>query len=288
MKKAVLAGLIVIALTLSLFALAEPSAALKSIYEALTDASATYNTPTVLIEYTGGTIEATLTDDAIILTETKENEAPLSWTFMQEGDWVTASMGPNEDEGRTMAYWLLNTAISVQGVNRTLFIGYINAVRELQSQYLTYDESEGEKKVSVNIVGPYEYDLDAMDTLVLSEAFLREEGWTPLGEEFDAPGIIFGKVKVDCIGNADGAAISVMEYGELDELAFKAVLSVASVLQPRGWEDFVANYTELKDADEAGFTAMIDPDEAATEDLFIYYKEGYTSACFTIGEIDFE
>lgn len=159
---------------------------------------------------------------------------------------------------RRLTIRLRLSAISVQGVNKTLFIGYINAVRELQSQYLTYDESEGEKKVSVNIVGPYEFDLDAMDTLALSEAFLWEDGWTPLGEEFDDPGIIFGKVKVDCIGNADGAAISFMEYGELDELAFRAVLSVASVLQPRGWDDFVANYTELKDADEAGFTAMIE------------------------------
>ncbi len=275
---------LILALTLSQIALAESSDALESVYEALVQDSVSYNTPAVLVEYTGGTIEAMLVDNAIIITETNEGSPTLSWTFAREGDWVTASMGPDEDEGRIMAYWLLNTAISAQGVNTTLFLGYINALQELQSKYLTYDEADGEKKVSVNIVGPYEYDLDAMSELALSEEYLRKEGWASLGEDYEAPSSLFGKVKVDCIGNADGLAISVMEYGGLDELALKAAVSVASVLQPRGWEDFVASYTELKDADEADYTAMLNPDKASSEDLLVFFKEGYSSAYFFIGQ----
>ena len=275
---------LILALTLSQIALAESSDALESVYEALVQDSVSYNTPAVLVEYTGGTIEAMLVDNAIIITETNEGSPTLSWTFAREGDWVTASMGPDEDEGRIMAYWLLNTAISAQGVNTTLFLGYINALQELQSKYLTYDEADGEKKVSVNIVGPYEYDLDAMSELALSEEYLRKEGWASLGEDYEASSSLFGKVKVDCIGNADGLAISVMEYGGLDELALKAAVSVASVLQPRGWEDFVASYTELKDADEADYTAMLNPDKASSEDLLVFFKEGYSSAYFFIGQ----
>lgn len=282
----VLLGLI-LALTLSQTALAEPSDALKSFYSILVDGWGFLNEEGTCAEYGDGFLKATLEDDSIVITETLEGREPLIWTFVQEGNWLTAPLGSDEDEGHSIAYLLLNKAISAQGVNTTLFLGYINALPELQSKVRTYDESEGEKKIRINIVGPYEYDLDAMDALALSEEYLREDGWTPLGEDYDDPGIIFGKVKVDCVGNADGVAVSVMEYGELDELALKAVISVVKVLQPKGWEDFVADYTELKDAEEADFTAMLNPDKASTEDLFVLFEEGYSSAYFSIGQIDF-
>ena len=282
----VLLGLI-LALTLSQTAFAEPSDALKSFYSILVDGWDFLNEEGTCAEYGDGFLKATLEDDSIVITETLEGREPLIWTFVQEGNWLTAPLGSDEDEGHSIAYLLLNKAISAQGVNTTLFLGYINALPELQSKVRTYDESEGEKKIRINIVGPYEYDLDAMDALALSEEYLREDGWTPLGEDYDDPGIIFGKVKVDCVGNADGVAVSVMEYGELDELALKAVISVVKVLQPKGWEDFVADYTELKDAEEADFTAMLNPDKASTEDLFVLFEEGYSSAYFSIGQIDF-
>lgn len=290
MKKSTL-RIVLLVLTLALafsqIALAEPSDALKSFYSILVDGWNFLNEEGTSAEYGDGFLKAELTDNAIVITESIEGSEPLTWTFVQEGDWVTAPLGPDEDEGHSIAYLLLNKAISAQGVKTTLFLGYINALPELQSKVRTYDESEGEKKIRINIVGPYEYDLDAMSELALSEEYLREEGWAPLGEDYDDPGIIFGKVQVDCVGNADGLAISVMEYGGLDELALKAVVSVASVLQPKGWEDFVADYTELKDAEEADFTAMLNPDKASVEDLFVLFEEGYSSAYFSIGQIDF-
>ena len=279
----VLLGLI-LALTLSQTALADPSDALKSFYSILVDDWDFLNEEGTCAEYGDGFLKATLEDNSLIITEKLEDREPLTWTFVQEGNWLTAPLGSDEDEGRSIAYMLLNNAISAQGVNTNLFLGYINALPELQSKVRTYDESEGEKKIRINIVGPYEYDLDAMSELALSEEYLREEGWAPLGEDYEAPSSLFGKVQVDCVGNADGLAISVMEYGGLDELALKAVVSVVKVLQPKGWEDFVADYTELKDAEEAGFTAILNPDEASSEDLFVLFKEGYASAYFFIGQ----
>ena len=273
-----------LALTFSQITLAEPSDALKSVYDALVNGSTFRNTQAVYAENGDETYEASLEGNAITFTVTGKDGDAQSWTFVQEGDWLTAPLGAEEDNVRGKAYMLLGAAVSAQGVNTTLFLGYINALQELQSKYLTYDESDGEKKIRINIVGPYEYDMDVMNELALSEEHLREEGWAPLGEDYEAPSSLFGKVKVDCIGNADGLAISVMEYGELDELALKAAVSVASVLQPRGWEDFVASYTELKDADEAGYTAMLNPDKASSEDLMVFFKEGYSSAYFFIGQ----
>ena len=274
-----------IPLPLSQTALAEPSERLKAFYSALVDGWEFQNEEGTCAEYGDGFLQVELTDSAIVITETLDEGEPLTWTFVQEGDWLTAPLGPDEDEGRSIAYWLLNDAISAQGVKTDLFLGYINALSELQGKYLTYDESDGEKKVSVNIAGPYEYDLDAMEGLAISEAYLLEEGWKPLlGEDYEMISLSYGKVKVFGIATKDGVYVTISEYGGLDDLAFQAIVSFVKVLQPKGWENFIAEYTELKDAETADFTAKVNLDEAGMEDTWMKYKEGYGFANFIIGD----
>lgn len=265
-------------------ALTELSEKLKAFYDFLVDGWDFLNEEGTAAEYDGGFLKAELTDNAIVITETPEDREPLTWTFVQEGDWLTAPLGPDEAEGRSMAYWLLNDAISAQGVNVDLFLGYINALTELQSKYLKYDESDGEKKVSVNIAGSYEYDLDAMDALAISEEHLLAEGWKPVSEDYEMISLPYGKVYVFGAATKDGVYVTISEYGGLDDLAFQAIVSFVKVLQPKGWENFIAEYTELKDAETADFTAKVNLDEAGMEDTWMKYQEGYGFANFIIGD----
>ena len=286
MKKITLRIILValsIALIFSQTAFAEPSDTLKAAYSALVDGWEIRNAEGTSAEYGDGFLKAELTDNAIVITESIEGSEPLTWTFVQDGDWVTAPLGPDEDEGRSIAALLLNHVAIAQGVKTDLFIGYINALQELQSKYLTYDESDGEKKVNVNIAGPYEYDLEAMDAMAISEAYLLEEGWKPLGEDYEMIDLNFGRVKALGAANANGMDLTISEYGGLDDLAFQAIISFVKVLQPKGWENFVAGYTELKDAEEADFTAKVNLDEAGMEDTWMNYQEGYGFAHFIIG-----
>ena len=266
-------------------ALTELSEKLKAFYTALVDGWKFLNEEGTSAAYGDGFLQAELTDNAITITETYDEEEPLTWTFVQEGDWLTAPLGPDEDEGRSMAYLLLNNAISAQGVKKDLFLGSINALTELQSKYLTYDESDGEKKVSVNIAGPYEYDLDAMDGLAISEAYLLEEGWKPLlGEDYKMISLPYGKVEVFGAATKDGLYVTISEYGGLDDLAFQAIVSFVKVLQPKGWENFIAEYTELKDAETVDYSVKVNLDEAGMEDAWMKYQEGYGYANFIIGD----
>ena len=276
---------LILVLTFSQTALAEPSDSLKAFYACLVDGWTFLNEEGTSAAYGDGFLQAKLEDNAITITQTYDEEKPLTWTFVQEGDWLTAPLGPDEAEGRSTAYLLLNDAISAQGVNVDLFLGYINALKELQSKYLTYDESDGEKKVSVNIAGPYEYDLDAMDGLAITEEYLLEEGWKPLlGEDYEMISLPYGKVNVFGAATKDGMYVTISEYGGLDDLAFRAIVSFVSVLQPKGWENFIAEYTELKDAEGADFIAQVNLDEAGMEDTWMKYQEGYGFANFIIGD----
>ena len=283
---------LILVIVLPQIAFAEPSDTLKDVYEALiADGSAFSRTQNVYRDSDdGSSLEAVLEDDSIIITSTERNEdsgvlESETWTFVREGDWLTVVLKPEESAYGGIAPMVLDAALAAHGVNPNLFAGALNAMPELRSRYYAVEESDTETKVRINIVGPYEIDLDALSKMPLTEEHLREQGWTPLGEDYDASDITFGKVWVRCFGNAEGVEISVLEYGELDELALESVISVVKVLQPQGWEAFVAGYTELKDADEADYVAMVEPDD--DEELFIILRDDYSTAYFAIGQIDY-
>lgn len=284
----VLMALAITLILLSQTAFAEPSDTLKAAYNALVEGWEILNEGGTSAEYGDGFLKAELTDNAIVITEAVEGGEPLTWTFVQEGNWATASLGSDEGEGRSIAYLLLNKVAAAQGVKTDLFIGYINAIPELQDHYRIIDEREGEKTISINIVGPYEYDLEVMDTLAISEEYLLKGGWKPLGEDYKMIDLTYGKVKVFGTATKDSVYVTISEYGGLDDLAFQTIVSFVKVLQPKGWENFIAEYTELKDAEAADFTAKVNLDEAGMEDTWMKYQEGYGFANFIIGHMDDE
>ena len=264
-------------------ALEELSEKLKSFYSILVDGWNFLNEEGTSAAYGDGFLQATLEDNAITITETYDEEKLLTWTFVQEGDWLTAPLGPDEAEGRSIAYLLLNDAISAQGVNVDLFLGYINTHEELDGKYRVIEENGTEKKVSINIAGPYEYDLEEMNGMAITEAYVRDGGRGPLGPDYFTGTVIYGKVSVEYIGNEDGAEFTVKEYGELDDLALQGIISVVSVLQPKGWEDFVVSYTEMKDAQEANYTAQVNLEGAALLEVDSHPEEGYSYAFVIVG-----
>ena len=100
-------------------ALAEPSATLKAAYDALVDGWEIEGTSA---EYGDGFLKATLEDDAITITETLADGETFTWTFVQEGNWATAPLGTDEDEGPSIAYLFLNNLVAAQGVKTDLFM----------------------------------------------------------------------------------------------------------------------------------------------------------------------
>ena len=132
-------------------------------------------------------------------------------------------------------------------------------------------------------MSPYEYDLEEMNGMVITEAYVRDGGRGPLGPDYFTGTIIYGKVSVEYIGNEDGAEFTVKEYGGLDDLALQGIISTVSVLQPKGWEDFVASYTELKDARESNYTAQVNLKGDSLLEVDSRPEEGYSYAFFTVG-----
>ena len=293
-KMSVRFALMVLALALALCAtaLADPSENLQKVYDALTaDGSAFSQSAAMYAEYYEGvTMEAVLDDAGITIAVNSENEyVPAgSWTFTEEGNALTATIDKGDYVGSSMLSMLLSASAEAQGINSTLFNGYVSALTMtgLENKYFPFEEDEaaGTVKCSIDIVGPYE--LEGLEDMVLTEDFLKEQSlFEPLNDTYYSHAVNFGKISLIANGNADSVTFLVLEYGELDDKALAAVISAAKTLQPKGWEDFVASYTELKDAEEAGYTAVLNADEAAVKEIIEDSFDGYSAAIITVGEI---
>ena len=268
--------------------LAEPADNIKAIYDALVaEGSYFSDIAAIYAEYMeGAVLAAALEDDGITITFTIDDELYSSWHFVQDGDWLTAEMELDDTDGEDMAGMLLLASVSAHGSDPFLFDGYVSIHEELDGKYRVIEENGTEKKVSINIAGPYEYDLEEMNGMVITESYVRDGGRGPLGPDYFTGTVIYGKVSVEYIGNEDGAVFTVKEYGGLDDLALQGVISTVSVLQPAGWEDFVASYTELKDAQDVNYTARVNLEGAALTEVDNHPEDGYSYAFFTIGPVE--
>lgn len=291
MKKTVVT-ILILALTLALsqIALAEPSEALQTVYDAMIAADSEFSKTQALYAeyYEGVTLEAALADDGITFTLNSDNEYVESgaWTFALDGDNLVATVDDADFYGYGFAINLLNAAVTAQGVNTSLFNGYLGGLTlagQEDNPYFTIvpAENEGKSKISVNIVGPYE--MEGLDDMVLTEDVLAEQEYAPLSEEGTSSAINFGKISMIVNGNADSATFLVMEYGALDDLALQAITAAVKTLQPAGWEDFIANYTALEDAQTDAYTVTVNADEAAVGEIIDDANADYSAMIVTFG-----
>ena len=287
--------LLALALTLSLTpSLAEPSAALQGVYDALIAEDSYFSQTKAVYDqyYTDVSIEASLSDTAITLTLNSTNEyvQPGSWIFTEDGDALTMVLNNQDIYGAAMAQYIINAAADALGVNTALYNGYLSALAltDQQGPYMTQeaDAEAGTVTIRINIAGPYE--MEGLDDMVLTDEILRNQGYEPLAENSTGRVINFGKVSMVLNGSSDSSVFLVMEYGGLDQLAFEAAVAAVKVLQPQGWESFLAAFTEWKDLEGDGFSVIAAPDEATLSEIVEEKLEGYSSAVIRFGQMEEE
>jgi len=293
MKKAhvsVVLLIVTVILVLAPGALAEASNALRSVYDALVAEDSTFNRSRASYAeyYEGVTMEALLEDDGISIVLNSENEyvESGSWLFAEDGDCLTITLEAEDYYGLSMAQMLMEAAISAQGVNPTLYNGYISALTLTgqENRYYSYEEDEasGMMKLRINITGPYE--MEGLDGMVVTEDLLIAEEYEPMGEEHMGRAINCGKISMVINGSADEATFLVMEYGGLDNLAYQAITCTVKTLQPKGWEDFLAAFTELKNAEGKCFRAVMNVDAAEAREIIEDPPKEYSFAVIRFGQ----
>lgn len=84
-------------------------------------------------------------------------------------------------------------------------------------------------------------------------------------------------------GSADDLTLLVGENGGLDDLAYRSIINIVSTLQPKGWEDFTANYTGLAEAEGEGWSVRLDVGEAEVAGIIDDARAGDSFALIHFG-----
>lgn len=263
---------------------AGPSATVKGIFEALISEDSAYSkNKTYYLEYFPETFyEETLNDNGFTITVSGNEYTSGSWTFTEEEDYLTLTAAEEDFSAAMLVTNVLGAVGTHFGMDPGLLRGYVNGLTtlEIENDSFILESSETDKTFTykINIAGPYE--MKELDRMVIDRASFDHE---PLTEDHISMAASIGKIKVIANGNADGLTVLLAEYGKTDELAYQSLLNIAEILQPKGWEQFKAEFTGLADAEGDGYSVKLDPDaetiaeiieDARTEDSFVLVRFG--------------
>lgn len=266
-------------------ACAEPSDAVKGIYDALLAEGSDYSeTKAMYAEfYPDMTFEETLDDNGFTISVSGSESMDGSWRFVQDGDNLTTAVSAVEYTGAMLVIQVVNAAGAYYGMDTDVLSGYINGLSLLgiANDNFTVIPEEDATTYSINIAGPW--DMKELDQMMLDENTLY---YGPLEDDYSSMMSNIGKIMMVANGNTEDVTILLGEYGGLDDLAFRSIVNVVGILQPNGWEDFVANYTELSDVEADGYAVTLNVDEAAVGEIIEDAKASYSYAIIHFGSSD--
>lgn len=286
------AGLLALVLALLLLPAAPQAFAevdsdvLCGIYDALEAPDSDYSQTKAM--YTGyypeTVFEDTLADDGFTLSVSGNEYFEGSWTYTLDGDYLVSTVSADDFTGAMMSNYVLDAVGRYYEMNTELLNGYIIGLNAMEMENIYFitenDDAAGTMTIRIYVAGPY--DMKELDEMLLDTPVLDYE---PLDEDTISMASNCGKLSMLANGSAHSVKILIGEYGGLDELAYQSILNVVKVLQPVGWEDFLKDYTELKEIDTEAYTVTLNADEETVAEI-CEPRENVSYALLRFGEED--
>ena len=285
MLKRTMLAVVAVVLLLSQAAAAEQNQIVKGVFDALLAEGSDYqqSKASSMQWYPEIKFEETLADDSFTLAINGSEYLDGSWTFILDGDYLTSSFQTDDYNGFGMATIVLQAVGTYYGMNTSLLNGYIAGLGNmgLENKYFIMEDDEAAGTRTIKIYAAGAYDMAELDQMVINENALS---FGPLTENFSSMSANSGKIMIVVNGNMNYATILLGEYGGLDELAYQSVMNAMNILRPRGWEDFVANYPELRDAETDQYTVTVNAQEEAVREIIDDPREDYQWVIIRIGD----
>ena len=205
-----------------------------------------------------------------------------SWTFMDEGNALTATVAGDDFTGMMLVQDVVEAVAFYYGIVPGLAQSYVNGLGALginNDEFSMTENADGTTTFKIGTAG--EWSMKELDQMVLSDKVLEME---PLGEDYVNHMGSVGKIRMYSKGNVDSFTMFFYEYDGLDDVAYQSIMNVVKLRQPKGWESFVENYTELESVETDEYTVTIDPDEDAIFEILDEIDGLYSYVLIQFGE----
>ena len=285
MLKRMILAVMAVVLLLPQVAAAEQNGIVQGVFDALLAEGSDYQQSKAanMEWYPEIKFEETLAEDGFTLGISGSEYLDGSWTFTLDGDYLTSTFPLDDYNGFGMATIVLRAVGEYYGMNTSLLFGYIAGLGNmgLENKYFIMEDNEAAGTRTIKIYAAGAYDMAELDQMVINETALP---FGPLTQDFNSMSANSGKIIMVVNGSINYATILLGEYGGLDDLAYQSIINAMNILQPRGWEDFVANYTELKDAETDQYTVTVNAQEEAVREIIDEPREGDQWVIIRIGD----
>ena len=205
-----------------------------------------------------------------------------SWTFMDEGNALTATVAGDDFTGMMLVQDVVEAVAFYYGIVPGLAQSYVNGLGALginNDEFSMTENADGTTTFKIGTAG--QWSMKELEQMVLSDKVLEME---PLGEDYVNHMGSVGKIRMYSKGNVDSFTMFFYEYEGLDDVAYQSIMNVVKLRQPKGWESFVENYTELESVETDEYTVTIDPDEDAIFEILDEIDGLYSYVLIQFGE----
>lgn len=246
-----------------------PSEVLKGVFEELTAeysqygrSKSYYNENLPEVKYS-----EELDEDGFTITVDSESQYVKSgaWTFTDQGDAITTTIAGDDFTGMALVLEVVEAVASYYGMNPGIAQSYVNGLGALgikNDDFSMTKNADGTTTFRIGTTG--EWAMKELDQMVLGDEVLDVE---PLGEEYINHVGSIGKIRMYSKGNVDSFTMLFFEYEDLDDVAYQSIMNLVKLRQPKGWENFVKDYTKLESVETDEYTVTIDPDEDVIFDI---------------------
>jgi len=253
----------------------------RGVFDALTAEGSDYSqTKAMYAEYYEGIQwKEAVEGDSIVISISNSEYMDGSWTFTQEGDYLTATFDDEDYTGLSMAMSILKAVGDYLGMEDDVMTGYVNGLNILgieSDDFVMEQDDIGATTVRINDSAPW--NMAELDQMVLDENTVQ-----PLEEGYTSTAANFGKLMMVANDNSSDFTILLGEFGGLDDLGYRSIVNVVSILKPAGWERFVEDYAELAEAQTDAYTVKLNADAAEVAKIIEDAKDSYEYAILRFG-----
>ena len=260
-------------------------AIVKGIFEKMTT-SEEYTKWKSEMKDAGTTVTEKLDGDSIVfIAESKEEYGTNGeFVFKRDGDYIVYTPASKDDySGYTFFMEVIQGIAGYYDMDYRDVNGYFSGTSalDMEDKYLINDQETGAMKIFI----AEKWDLSALDEMYINEKALEYTG--TLSEEFNNYIVNCGKITMLTYGDVNKVQMIFSEKGDKNtDLTYKSIMAAVAKLQPKGYETFAKEFTELKEMTGEGYKVImgLDKDIASEHELTVEEGRSYVTIVFEAAE----
>ncbi len=238
------------------------SEALKEIFSALLESK---NYKEFKASYSNTTFEEKLVGDSIVINISGTDGVEGSCTFPVEDGYIICQSSPDDSlSSMIFNFYIMGSIADYYEIEPALFVGYTNYLLQSDSKdYVADVKEDGSGTIKLKID-------KKPDISVLDEDYITEDVASMFyNDKMTQFTLNYGKMLLNALINRDNNSVkmAIGEYGDKNtEISYKSILTILNLVKPTGYEDFLKDFTELKELKTDKYSVSFDSDAFAKEE----------------------